>query len=68
MKLNEIRAKSGKELVKMVSELREEIFRLKWRLKTGELNQNTNIRKTKKDVARILTILNSGEKDETKRK
>lgn len=59
MKPSEIKAKSPKELNKMVEEMKEELFRLKLKLATGELAQNTNVRKIRKDVARILTYLNN---------
>ena len=62
MKPSELKTKSAKELTKITDELREELFRLKFRLATGELAQNTNIRKAKKNLARVLTILNAGAK------
>lgn len=64
MKLAEIKGKSDKELYRMVDDLREELFRLRLRLSTGELTHTANLKKTKKDIARILTHLNSGDNDE----
>lgn len=57
MKPSDLKGKSAKELNKMVEDFQEELFRLKIRLSTGELPQNTSIRKIKKDVARVLTQL-----------
>ena len=53
----ELRELSDAELTKKEQELREDILRLRFKLSTGELEDTTQIRKTKKDVARILTIL-----------
>ena len=54
----ELRELSNAELIQKEQELREDILRLRFKLSTGELEDTTQIRKTKKDVARILTILN----------
>ena len=57
MKPTEIREKSSDELRAMSSELRDELFRLRMQLYTGQLEKPSKIRETRKDIARIETIL-----------
>ena len=58
MKPSEIRKKDRKELVKIAEELKEELFRLKLKAVTGELTHNANIKKARRNLARVYTILN----------
>lgn len=56
MKPSEVRDRTAQELAKKAVELKEEIFRLKFRSKTGQLKQTTNIKKAKRDLARVKTV------------
>ena len=58
MKAYELREMTDRELEMKEAELREELFHLKIKKKMGELEDVTRIRKVKRDIARILTILN----------
>ena len=64
MKASELRELSDAELSKKESELREDLLRLRFKLSTGELEDTAKIRISRKDIARIKTILNrrNGEK------
>ena len=57
MKPSEVKNKSTAELTKLSGELAEEVFRLRVRKNSGQLKQTANIRKTKRDLARVLTVL-----------
>ena len=57
MKASELREKSTGELREKEQELREQLFRLKMNLYTGQLEKVSELRMTKRDIARILTIL-----------
>ena len=57
MKAKEIRQKSKKELERLVLENREKLRQLKFDLSAGKVKNVREIRKIKKDIARILTIL-----------
>jgi len=59
MKIAEIQRKSGEELKKSLSELKERLRQLRFDLSAGKVKNIREIRQTKKDIARILTILNS---------
>jgi len=57
MKAAELREKSTGELLEMELELREQFFRLKMNHYTGQLDKVSELRATKRDIARIMTIL-----------
>ena len=58
MKASELRQKSKDELGSMLLELSREQFNLKMQKGTGQLSKPDQVRKVKRDVARIHTILN----------
>jgi len=58
MKASELKAMKDAELVEKETELRENIFRMKFKLATGDIEDSSQIKKAKKDIARIKTILN----------
>lgn len=57
MKASELRELNDTELTKKMDELREDILRLRFKLSTGELEDTTNVKSARKDIARIQTIL-----------
>jgi large subunit ribosomal protein L29 len=57
MKASEIRQKDIKELEALLFDLREKLRQLKFQLFSGRIKNLKEIRKTKKVVARILTVL-----------
>lgn len=58
MKVNELRQKSKNELGAMLLELSREQFNLKMQKGTGQLSKPDQVKKVRRDVARIHTILN----------
>jgi len=64
MKIDEIRQMSTEELYHELVRLRRHLFDLKTQSVTEKLEDPSQIRKTKRDIARILTVLRErGEKD-----
>lgn len=57
MKPSELRAMTVEELREKEKELRKELFNLRFRLATGELENPMRIRSVRKDIARVLTII-----------
>lgn len=57
MKTNELRNKSVEELKNELSGLHREQFNLRMQLKVGQLAQTDNVRKVRRDIARVNTIL-----------
>lgn len=58
MKPSEIRQMSMEERLKKLEELRLELLKLKMQAKMGLLKDAARIRNIKRDIARILTIIN----------
>ena len=56
MKVNDIRNLRAAELNTKVSELKEELFNLRFQLATGQLENPMRIREVKKTIARIKTV------------
>lgn len=61
MKTSEIRKMSKEEITKKVNELKAEIFDLRMKQSTGNLDKPHKINELRKTVARLKTVLN--EKD-----
>ncbi len=57
MKASELRAKSAADLNKELGELQKAQFSLRMQLATQQLSNNSQIRKTRRDIARVKTIL-----------
>lgn len=57
MKAKELREFSNEELKEKEKELGQELFNLRFQKATGQLGNTANIPKTKKDIARIKTVL-----------
>ncbi len=57
MKIKEIRQKTKEELQKLLTEQRERLRVLRFDIKLKKYKNVREIRKTKKNIARILTIL-----------
>ncbi len=57
MKASEFKAMSAAELTKKIDELKEELFNLRFRLATGQLDNVMQINAVKRDIARAMTEL-----------
>lgn len=56
MRPKEIRDLGGDEIVQKTSETREELFRLRMRGATGQIENKMRARGVRRDLARLLTI------------
>ncbi len=61
MKAKEIRDLTDAELAKKVEEMKTELFNLRFRLATGQLDNPMVIKSLKKDMARVRTIIRERE-------
>jgi large subunit ribosomal protein L29 len=61
VKIKEIRTLDDEQLVEKVREFREEIFNLRFRNSTGELENTARLGEARRSLARTLTI--AGERD-----
>ena len=67
MKINKIREMSSPDLKKELSELKSELFKLRFSLATNGLYNPMKIKEVKKDIARINTILKQRELETAKK-
>ena len=61
MKIEKIREMSSEDLNKELSELKTELFKLRFNLATNGLDNPIKIKEVKKDIARIKTVLKERE-------
>jgi len=57
MKIKELREMATGELMHKEKELREELFRLRIRKGSGQIESPALLKQTRKDIARIKTVL-----------
>jgi len=57
MNTSELRNKDEKALRKELAELRREGFKLRMQQGTGQLGRPSEIKRVRRDVARVLTVL-----------
>ena len=66
MKNNKLKEMSSPELEKELSELKSELFKLRFSLATNGLDNPLKIKEVKKDIARVKTILRQRELEQKK--
>ncbi len=57
VKARELRQYSYEELLQKLREAKEELFNLRFQAATGQLDNTARIKETKKDIARICTVI-----------
>ena len=57
MKASEIRAKSSEELEAEIQNQKENLFNLKFRNRLAQIEDNSQIKKIRRSIARIHTII-----------
>ena len=57
MEMKELKELSGAELAEKVQQLKQELFNLRFQLATGRIENPMRIRQTKRDIARVKTII-----------
>jgi len=62
MKASQMRDMSREDLVLEQAALREQLFRLRFQVATGQLESASRVRGVRRDIARIQTILHEIEK------
>ena len=60
MKAEEIRKMSAEEIRTKLSDVREELMKLRFQQITGQLTDTTRLPALRRDIARMETILNEG--------
>ncbi len=57
LKMSDLRAMSEQDLQEKLTNSRQELFNLRFQHATAQLEKTASIPSTKKDIARILTVL-----------
>jgi large subunit ribosomal protein L29 len=65
MKASEIRELSTEEILARLEEAREELMNLRFQQATGELTDTSRMRLARRDIARLLTVLNERSQQES---
>jgi len=63
MRADEVKNKSAKELKQILAEKRERLRELRFLLSQGKAKNVREVRKMKKNIARILTVVNKNLKN-----
>lgn len=58
MKASQIKEMSADELAKKLTELKDELFHLRFQLAINQLDNPHKITEVKRDIARVLTVMN----------
>ncbi len=64
MNPDELRDRSDDQLRKLEDQLNDELFNLKMQHHTGQLQETSELKKTRRDIARVKTILRERELEE----
>ena len=57
MKAKDIRERSDDERRKALSDLEEQLFKLRFQKSTGQIENPIKIREVRKDIARVMTVM-----------
>ena len=57
-KITEFRGKTNDELRDLAISLKKKLFNLRFQVASGELTDNSQFSKTRRDIAKIKTLLN----------
>ncbi len=58
MKASELREQSLEELSRKLSDFEEQLFKLRFQRSTGQIEDPNKIREARRNIARVLTIIN----------
>ena len=61
MRISEIRALNTPEIEAKIDDAREELFKLRFQFRTGQLTDYSRIEMSRRNVARLLTVLRERE-------
>lgn len=65
MKTEEIRGMTAEKIQEQIDDAREQLMRMRFQIATGELKDQNLPRRTRRDIARLLTILRQKQAEQT---
>ena len=63
LKTSELRELSAEELREKATNLKRDLMQLRFQKKTGKLERQSALKEAKRDIARILTVVNETKRD-----
>jgi len=66
LKMSELRELSVEELQEKALNLKKDLMQLRFQQKTGKLERQSALKEAKRDIARILTLVNEIKRNEKK--
>lgn len=66
LEVTELRQLSVEELLEKANNMKKELMQLRFQLKTGKLERQSSLKEAKRDIARILTVIQEMEKGKKK--
>jgi len=63
LKTSELRELSVEELREKALNLKKDLMQLRFQQKTGKLERQSAMQETKRDIARIMTVINESKKN-----
>jgi large subunit ribosomal protein L29 len=61
MKASEIRDLGMEEMLRKLDDLKQELFNLRFQHETGQLENSQKMKKIKRDIARVKTVIKQSE-------
>ena len=61
MKASEIKNLSKEEMHRKLTDLKQELFNLRFQHETGQLENSQKMKQTKRDIARVKTVIKQSE-------
>jgi len=66
MRVTELRELTVDELVQRESELKRKLFNLRFQRASGELDNTAELAKTRRDIARVMTVIRERAQEATR--
>jgi large subunit ribosomal protein L29 len=63
MKIHEVRALSTDAIEAKLNDTKEELMKLRFQMSSGELNDFTRLRQTRRTIARLASVLNERQRN-----
>lgn len=64
MKATQLREQSTEELNKTLRDMEDQLYKLRFQKSTGQIENPVKIREVRRDIARVLTVLNERRSEE----
>lgn len=63
MKASQFREQSNDELTRVLRDLEQQLFKLRFQKSTGQIENPIKIREVRRDIARVRTVMNERDRE-----